>query len=224
MRAFPPSALALVLLAAAAGAAFAATCDEAELLALEIDGGLTPPPDLVAEVARDLALIRSAEPQLRDVVLTPSATPNELLIGLTPAAWEDFQAGTYDGLDDLNAVHGPVDVVARSGYLRLEFKGDDCLATAVLAGPYGAAPGVRWAEPNGLVGEPATDVLPLVPGVRDRTYLFVVGEGDCLAGCIEHRYWIYEVEAGAAVLLGSGSGSPRPAAPLSWGAVKGRYR
>jgi len=72
----------------------------------------------------------------------------------------------------------------------------------VLSTFYGEVASVRYAEPNGYIGD-WSNVYPWV--YEDgMTYLFRKGEGDCLAGCIDSYFWYFRVnDAGVIEYVGT---------------------
>jgi len=189
-------AAALLLLTATAVPAHPVT--DAEALALEISGELLAPPALVSTVDTHLQAIRAVEPILEAVQAYPPWEPGVLLLLFTPSAFDDYLAGTYTGLDSLNAIYGPAQVTAVYEAIRLvvlefdaHYNGD------LIAAIYGTAPGIANADP-GHYGMTDTDITPEEPG----TYTFRYGWFDCPLGCVYNHYWTYAIDAnGGAVLV-----------------------
>lgn len=90
----------------------------------------------------------------------------------------------------------------------------DRLNIAALAGLFRGIAGVRFAEPNGSIG----DALDIAGSVEETRVLldYSVGYGDCPAGCINRRFYHFAVrDDGTVEYLGaSGSGPPVPGQPL----------
>ena len=80
-----------------------------------------------------------------------------------------------------------------------------------VAAQFDGIEGVRFAEPNGLMGD-ASDVTA---EVRDGGWRleYSLGWGDCPAGCAYHRYWAFHVHADRRVTYLGSRGSPVPEAP-----------
>lgn len=163
-------------------------CD-AELLAMEISGALLPPPSLYDQIHSDLTAIRQAYPYMNSISHRPRWAPGELIVGLTPEAWDRFQNGVYHGLDDLNAQYGPVTVTPLIPpplpCLFLQF--EERYNPGYLAPLYANADGVRYAEPNWFVGD-GSDIQVSIP-----EYTFILAWGDCYSGCMYHHYWVFTV-------------------------------
>ena len=77
----------------------------------------------------------------------------ELLVGLTEEAMGQFKNGEYRGLDALNQEYGPVTMTPFQIIDALHLKFAQGYNPEYLAPLYGAAEGVRYAEPNGLIGD-----------------------------------------------------------------------
>lgn len=192
--------LCLVLLGALAraGSAVAVDYTDAEALALELSGELLAPPALTDVIDQHLQTIRGAEPTLVVVHSFPPWIPGHLWVRLTPSAFAAYQAGTYTGLDSLNAAYGPVEVVAEYAFvwtILMDFAAN--YSPLVLGPTYASADGVVSASPAGY-GFQATDIWADSLG----TYTFRLGWGDCENGCAYGHFWTYEIGvSGQAVLL-----------------------
>ncbi len=170
---------------------------EAEYLSLEISGQLRPPVPLADQIQSDLAAIRSARPDLVDIHVLPSWLPGELLVGLTPTAYSEFKAGTFHGFDSLYAELGTPQTRTHdfSQWVHLQF--GQMYHGAMLAQLFQPVSGVRYAEPNGVIGD-GNDILARA----DRTYTLSRGFGDCPAGCIHRESFDFTV-TGAGVFSGT---------------------
>ncbi len=82
------------------------------------------------------------------------------------------------------------------------------LNTASLARLLGSAPGVRYAEPNMVVGG-GNDIQARVD-VRTVVLDYSLAWGDCLAGCIAGHVWHFRVSDGGAVTFLGSSGAQPP--------------
>lgn len=196
---------------------------EAELIALEYSGELLPPAHLTQRIEGDVAVIRAYDPYLERVHAWPDWQPGVLLVNLMGWAWEQFHAGEYHGLDELNEIYGPVEIIPYPDlFLLLHFPLP--YHPVVLASIYRTAPGVRYAEPNSIGGD-NNDITCLDPG----RYRFRRAWGDCPAGCMYQHVWVFSVEGGMVTLLEE-YGDPVPDPPLvplaltTWGRVKSLYR
>ena len=161
---------------------------EAEYLSLEVTGQLRPNPALAGQIKSDLAAIRTAYPQYSDIRVLPSWLPGETLIGLTASAFADYTAGTFHGFDSIYADLGtPVSTVSTFGKsVHLDF--GQMYHGQRLSDLFDPVDGVRYAEPNGIVGD-GNDIVARA----NRTYTLSRGSGDCPAGCISHENFDFTV-------------------------------
>lgn len=212
------TALALWLFAGlSVPAAWTAPYTDAEVLALEISSELLPPPDLVIQITSDLTAIRAHDPYFEAIHVMPTWMPGDLLIGLSEEAIAQFHAGTYHGLDSLNAEYGPVDVRNLIlNWLHLEFS--EPYHPVVLASLYVSEEGVLFVEPNGM-GVDGDDIIATELG----EYTFKHGWGDCPSGCISDHYWVFTVVDGHVILVRE-YGDDVPVAQSTWGELKSRFR
>jgi hypothetical protein len=166
---------------------------EAQQMALDISGQLRPPADLTEQIYNDLAAIRSSYPEFADITYRPHAVPDEIIVGLTQEAAEQFRNGQFHALDELNELYGPVTVGPLRGsdrhpYIILKF--EQLYNTELLSAIYARAEGVRYAEPNHIIGDRSTiDADPPF-------YTFILAWGDCPAGCIYREFYHFKVEDG----------------------------
>jgi hypothetical protein len=161
---------------------------ESEYLAVEITGQLRPTGSLANQIKNDLAAIRLARPDLANIRVFPSWMPGETLVGLTPAAFSAFQSGTFHGFDSLYADLGVPSASTSSfgQYAHLRF--GQIYHGQRLAELFRPITGVRYADPNGVIGD-GNDIVARA----NRTYTLSRGYGDCPAGCIQHQYWDFTV-------------------------------
>jgi hypothetical protein len=109
----------------------------------------------------------------------PSWLPGELLVGLTPPAYSEFVAGTFDGFDSLFAELGTPQAQTHDTSQRVYFQFGEVYHGSRLAQLFQPVSGVRYAEPNGIIGD-GDDIVAR----ENRTYTLSRGYGDCPAGCI----------------------------------------
>jgi hypothetical protein len=161
---------------------------EAEYLAAEITAELRPPAPLADQIEADLSAIRQARPELADIRALPSWMPGELLVGLTPGAYSQFKAGTFDGFNSLYADLGTPQTRTHdfSQWVHLQF--GRVYHGNRLAELFRPVNGVRYAEPNGTIGD-GNDIVARA----NRTYTLSRGSGDCPAGCIYRESWDFAV-------------------------------
>jgi hypothetical protein len=171
---------------------------EAQLIALELSGDLTPPPNLTQQVLEDLAAIRAAYPQLADIRYRRRFSANQIIVGITPEAAEKFRNIQYHALDDLNQTYGVIEIDAKlnSLYPHLLLKFNQIYNMPLLAQIYTDAnlEGVRYIEPNYRIGDGPTIIA------EPNSYMFIDAWGDCPSGCIYHEYWKFNIESGRVIL------------------------
>jgi hypothetical protein len=161
---------------------------EAEYLSLEISGELRPPVALADQIQDDLAAIRLARPDLANIHVFPSWFPGDLIVGFTPAAFSEFKAGTFNGFDSLYAELGTPQSRTLDS-LKVAFLNFNQMYHGVrLAQLFQPVDGVRYAEPNGAIGD-GNDIVARA----NRTYTLSRGYGDCPAGCIYRESWDFTV-------------------------------
>lgn len=172
---------------------------EAQLLALEVGGGLRPSEDLTEQILGDLAAIRSAFPGVADITHRPSANPYEILIQLTDEAQERLDRGEFHELDDLNDQYGLVEMrVILSSLNMYVLRFDQVYNTALLAQIYAGTPGLLYAEPNYAAGDGST-----ISG-GPPFYTFYRRWGDCPVGCTYEESWTFSVVDGSVTVFGEG--------------------
>ena len=180
---------------------------DGEALSLELSGQLLAPPGLTATIEQHLLVIREAEPFLTVVHPRLDWVPGDLVIVLTAQAFDQFLAGTYTGLDDLNAVYGPVEIGPVYEFLNgfvMDFEAD--YNPDILTPIYSEAPGVIIAESNSVGGD-GPDITAETLG----SYLFKYGWFDCMVGCAYNHFWRYQVVLGGQPILIDEWGDPIPA-------------
>jgi hypothetical protein len=173
---------------------------DAEFLAIEASGAFVAPEDLYQRIARDLALVRTAIPQVQEVQHMPPFLPG-VLLGLTEAAAEKARAGTYGAWDCLNAYYGGEVEWVGSGLPLASVKHKPRIDTRQLAEDYARLPGVSYATSNGPAGD-GTDICVSIEADA-YVYIFDDAGGDCPSGCTEHRYYGASVRTdGSVTVLG----------------------
>jgi len=182
--------------------------ESAVILALELSPELLPPPGLVAALREDLAAINTYDGFFAQFRAVPNRVPGSILVGLTDSAWSEHLAGQYHGLDALNQQYGPVhiDVLSFIKVFSLDF--DQPYNPPALASLYAGATGVRYVEPNSMIGDPSTDIASTTLG----QYVYTQGWDDCPSGCLHHYQWEFQVTGGTVTLLRSW-GDPVPVPP-----------
>jgi hypothetical protein len=173
---------------------------DAAILALEISEELLPPPPLYRRLYNDLAAIRKAYPVTTSVKHTADWRVGELIVRLTPEAWEQFKNGNYHGLDELNAQYGPAKIVPSHASYRLLLKFSKPYNPELLAPIYSSADGVEHAYPNSLFFIGIPDRIE----VSDSTYKLRKTWDE-----FDQHWWLFSVIEGEVTLLDQG-GSPLP--------------
>jgi hypothetical protein len=188
-------ALVALLLGLQGGAALAYT-DE-QILGLELSGQLLAPPEMVTQIAADLAAIRQYDGYFSSIHVFPSWPPGELIVALTSEAWQLYLAGQYHGLDALNAQYGPPQVEVFSTYFHeLHLTFSQAYNPVLLAAIYETAEGVAYASNRVFYGD-GDDIVATALG----SYTFRHGWGDCPAGCSFRHYWEFTVTNGVVQLV-----------------------
>ncbi|MGA2093884.1 MAG: immunoglobulin-like domain-containing protein [Sedimentisphaerales bacterium] len=175
--------------------------EEAQILAINISGQLQAHEELTQRILNDLAAIREAYPDIAGIRYRAPYVAEELMVRLTAKAAEQFKAGQYHGLDELNGQYGVIETDAGHlyhGSLNLiVLKFDKFYNAELLSDIYEQAQpeGLVYAEPDYIVGD--GDTIQAQPP----DYNLVAGWGDCPAGCIYNRSYHFRVENGQASLL-----------------------
>ena len=194
---------------------------EAQILAIDVSGELLPPQELTQQILNDLAAIRKAYPIIADINYLPHYRPDELMVGISKDAAEQFKAGQYHGLDELNKQYGVIAIDANHIYHGslniLVLKFDKIYNAELLSDIYEQAnpEGLVYAEPDYVAGD--SDTIHAEPP----DYTFIEGWGDCPAGCINHRYWHFRVENGQVTLLQiTGPDGPELLVPTQYATIQ----
>jgi hypothetical protein len=173
---------------------------EAEQLALEATGAIVAPQHVYERVVGELAGIRQVHDEVAQLVARPSWIPENILMGFDKQGAAAVRRGFYDAWDALNMLFGLAEIEIFDEFVALTFEGR--FYGPLVAEEYARLPNVRYAEPNFTVGD-GNDVCLEIDG-DTHSFVFVQGDGDCLAGCIEHAYWGFAVDAaGQITVLGT---------------------
>lgn len=170
--------------------------EEAMYLALELTGELLAPEFLVDQIQADLSAIRAAYPDMRGIRHRPLWVIGEILVALTPEAFEAYERGEFTAFDELNEFFGLVSaqVFNRSrGSMGLGFELP--YHPERVAEEYEPIEGIRYAEPNGWCCDGSTIIADLP------FYTFSKRWGDCPAGCMLRHNWLFSVEHGVVTLI-----------------------
>ena len=168
------------------------------------------PQSLVADLADVLVRVRTSEHGglIEGIRARADRSPVRLLVGVESeagwaAAWRAGDVATGD-----EAIDGLVETYG----LSLE-RYSEALDWGVLVAPrplntvalgrrFEAVAGVRYAEPDGLVGD-GDDVELGGDGGGGWVLVFSRGSGDCPSGCIDRTYWTFRVVGETVEYLGS---------------------
>lgn len=174
----------------------ASAATEAEILALEASGEKLPPPELVTQIESELWIARNTFPVLEKIEAMPDWIPGELLIGLTEEAAARFEAGEFTELDELNDALQLVAADRFGSSTAYHFRYQSPYNPELLVPDYEGIEGVRYAEPNGVMGD-GPDIRWEEPGL----YTFRYAWGDCPAGCLQEHLWRIRVQDGGAEIV-----------------------
>ena len=198
---------------------------EAELAALWLSGELTAPKALYQTIKDDLSDIRAAYTDSiaeLEIEFVPPWEPSQVLVGFTESGVERLRAGDYPEFDELNDLFHLAELDTKfhwhSPLAILTFEGRQ--HPARIAAPYESFDDVRYAEPNGFVGDWG-NVYPwwLDEGI---SYLWRDAWGDCPAGCINSRFWYFRVTDAGIEYVGTFEKWVDPEPPW-WGEAKAAY-
>jgi hypothetical protein len=150
----------------------------------------------------------------------PNPPVREIIVGVLESEawvqrWRDGNRLTGNAsIDRLMERHGLIVqrfYGAGTGQQFVALRAPQPLNTAALARRFEGLPGVRWAEPNGYVGDGADIRAEQRNGGWRLAYSY--GFGDCPAGCTGRTTWVFEVEANGTVRYGGRTGDVPPAPP-----------
>jgi hypothetical protein len=180
------------------------------------------PAALVESLRRALAAVRSSRSPARDTVIDlyrVRAAPEtqELIVGVDPAqpwvrAWQRGELVT--GNAAIDAIVRQYGLAFRqyhpwsSGPAAILRASARPLNVTAIAPAFARVAGVRYAEPNQIVGG-SHDITP-EPAGDAWVLTYSLGYGDCMAGCIHRRFWSFRVAASGTVTYLGSRGSPPP--------------
>jgi hypothetical protein len=143
-------------------------------------------------VARDVAAIRDAYPDVATITPLNRADPSRVLVLFDDATVDDVAAGLYTGWDCPNALYGVTGIgEPRFGGVTITFEGR--FEPLILATAYENLPGVTSAGASVGIGD-GNDISIDVEG-DSYHWIFSQGSGDCPAGCISRTYWGFTTNA-----------------------------
>lgn len=194
---------------------------EAKVIALCLSEDITAPDGLCHRVLKDLADIRSScgdnFTQINTIRFRAPWVPSCIIIGFESGISRLVANGQYNAWDELNKQYQVSEINLRSieyNWVVLSFKGQ--LHPRRLSELYAKLPGVKYAEPNGKIGDGST-IYPSSQTMSGLTYLFKNGEGDCPAGCTSNEYWYFVAyESREAIFIGYWNPQKDPKKPDWW--------
>jgi hypothetical protein len=185
---------------------------EAEQLAIEGSGELVAPEAVYERVVDDLASIRQDFPEVASISAMPSWHMSSFILSLDEEAQALYAADDYHEWDCPNELY-VLTAIEDFGldYLLLRF-GEKRYGIPLLMEEYLALEHVTYTEPNGFGGD-GPDVCLSIDG-DTHVYIFDDASGDCPAGCIDHLYRGFSVDASGQITpLGE---EQNPASPPPW--------
>jgi len=161
-------------------------------------------------IARDLASLRAAAPDIPPAFHHFGA--RRVMLHVTPAVIAAQEAGTYQGLDCLNAWTGAQITRVMSMIEVMTVRFDALVHPGTIARLYRAHPDVLGVEADRMFG--GGDDITLCNEAIGGTHRYMIhtGWGDCPAGCIHWSFRGYEVsEEGVVTPLGDWGDGEAPA-------------
>jgi hypothetical protein len=169
--------------------------EEAELIALCLSGNISAPDTLYNRLLEDLTNIRSSYgdmfTQVNAIRFRAPWVPSCIIIGFEPGTSQLVANRQYNAWDKLNEQYQVTEIDLSSikyDWVLLRFKGR--LHPRRLSELYSKLSGVRYAEPNFIIGD-SSNIYPRQTTISGLTYLFRNGWGDCFSGCISNEYWYF---------------------------------
>ena len=155
---------------------------------------------LAGEIQYNLDLARKVTDEIQNIRAWAPYTLYELLLSSDAwwtAAWPESLYTGYEPIDELLSTYNAVNVSYSGDYFTLEFV--QPLNMDSLASLFETVEGVANACPIILIGEGSDITAQPIPD--GWSFVFELGWGDCLAGCIYHHYWEVHVIDGIAQLI-----------------------
>lgn len=174
----------------------------AEVLALEYSRSAVAPQGLYDRISVDLDMIRTNHEEIAGIGVSPRAITSHLIVSLEEDAGDAFDAGEFTAWDCVNQLYR-MQVVDRMISMPVFLMATDGrYYSPAIVGDFERVPGVEYASPNSLGGD-GNDICVSVDGDTHH-YIFDRGSGDCMAGCMDHTYWGFEITGtGALTFLGT---------------------
>jgi signal transduction histidine kinase len=171
------------------------------------------PPALVASLYNALARVFQTNHPSRDFAVEKHRVHTfgnpplrELIVGVHPGqAWaEAWKRGErLTGNEAIDALMKAFDLSVERGHI---LRARDPVNVAALARRFAAIPGVRYAEPNAVIGD-GNDIRARAEANGWRLE-YSAGMGDCPAGCTQRYGWTFLVTTDGRVTFVGSTGSP----------------
>ena len=162
---------------------------EAVHLTYQVHRSLLPKIEYYNRIRNEVAAIRSAYPDMKDVDNRPPWVAGEAMVEFTTQAMDQIRAGEYHGLDSIESELGEIKLdtnLFRFGWGKLTF--DEPYHAGVLSEIVITAEGITDASLNHYIGD-GNSITVAWPH-----YIFSFGWGDCPAGCIHRHFWKFYVD------------------------------
>ena len=174
---------------------------------------------LTHEIGEVLMRIRSAYPDIKEISARPLHVPGMLLLGLEADLLMAVSDLVQDGKSDISSKTGievfdklntmlgltGIRLFRHAGVAVMQYGGLVNVEAACRA--YRAIPGVRYAEPETLLGDGSD-----IEMVKDQGTWYVIVRkawGDCPSGCIHEQLHFFTVENGEVNRIENRSGNPQ---------------
>lgn len=182
---------------------------------------LEAPQSVIDQVTNHLIIIESSHSEVADLDCCKMWDPGHFKLWLTDPGWAEFLIGELHEVQDLATEYQCTPVHWDYQYKTVEYWSEPLYHSEILAGMFEGLPGVDIASAYPTVWTPGIGVTILELGAESR-YLYWMGWGDCLMGCIYEHYWEFTV-SDTEVLNVEEWGAVATEAE-TWGGVKALYR
>jgi hypothetical protein len=186
-----------------------------ENLALTLSDGVVADQEVYERLVRDVGNIRMDYPEVESIAYY-GAGSTSVMLEVDEDTLNDMEHGRYSDWNCLNRIfradHFDYIVFSSSTWVLVHF--DGVYQQASVAEAYSALPKIASAESEGVGGDGPT--ICIAQDGDTWHYMFDDAGGDCPAGCTEHTYYYFQVEAGGGITTGDpwiidGEGEPPPA-------------
>ncbi len=176
-------------------------------LAYEVSEELLPPDSLIQKFQSDIALIKTAYPEIKDIHKYYDWIPGTITIWFSDTASLKYQNNQLPEFDSLNNALGIVEIIELNSLKEIQLIFSKEYNPIFLIPLYNDISGVRPSLVDSGYNFSGTNI-----SYKNEIYTFEQGWGDCPAGCIYAHFWDFKVEGGAVTLLDS-YGSPLSTSP-----------